>query len=137
MYELSVTPSRARALTSSGNTGSSEKGPTTHYTLDFGVPLNQIKLDVQTDGSGHAQLEVKVVAYDDEGKQLSMTGQRGLLNIPPEGLPEARESGIHLEEGLDLPCNTDVHLRTGVYDLDSGNAGTLGVRVRTKASGAK
>lgn len=137
VYELSITPSRVRALASSGKDGSSEKGPTTHYTLDFGVPLNQIKLDAQADGSGHAELEVKVVAYDDEGKQLSMTGQRGLLNIPPEGLPEARQSGVHFEEELDLPSNTDVHLRTGVYDLNSGNAGTLGVRVRTQAGGPK
>jgi VWFA-related protein len=135
VYKLSVTSSSAKSSGSSVNAGSNPKGPTTHYTLDYGVSLNQIKLDVQPDGSRYAQLEVKAVAYDDAGKPLNMTGQRGLLNITPEGFQEARESGVHFQEELDLPSNTDVHLRTGVYDLNSGNAGTLGVRVHTQAAG--
>ena len=136
VYKLSVTPSSAKSSGSSGNAVSNPKGPTTHYTLDFGVSLNQIKLDVQPDGSRRAQLEVQAVAYDDAGKPLNMSGQRGLLNITPEGFQEARESGVHFQEELDLPSNTDIHLRTGVYDLNSGNAGTLGVRVHTQAAGA-
>jgi VWFA-related protein len=135
IYKLSVTPSSARSSASSGNAVSNPKGPTAHYTLDFAVSLNQIKLDVQPDGSRHAQLEVKAVAYDDAGTPLSMTGQRGLLNMTAEGFREARESGVHFQEELDLPANTYIHLRTGVYDLNSGNAGTLGVRVRTQAAG--
>ena len=126
VYQLSVTPSSAKSSGSSGNAVSNPKGPTTHYTLDFGVSLNQIKLDVQPDGSRRAQLEVKAVAYDDAGKPLNMAGQRGLLNITPEGFQEAQESGVHFEEELDLPSNTDIHLRTGVYDLNSGNAGNSG-----------
>ncbi len=136
VYKLSITPSSAKSPGSSGNAGSNSKGPTTHYTLDYGVSLNQIKLDVQPDGSRRAQLEVKAVAYDDAGKPLNAAGQRGLLNIPPEGFQEAQESGVHLQEELDLPANTDIHLRTGVYDLNSGNAGTLGVRVRAQATGS-
>ena len=132
VYQLSVTPSSAKSSGSSGNA----KGPTTHYTLDYGISVTQIKLDVQPDGSRRAQLEVKAVAYDDDGKPLNMAGQRGLLNITPEGFREAQESGVHFEEELDLPSNTDIHLRTGVYDLNSGNAGTLGVRVHTQVAGS-
>ena len=135
VYKLSVTPSSVKPSGSSGNAASNPKGPTTHYTLDYGVSLNQVKLDVQPDGSRRAQLEVKAVAYDDAGKPLDMTGQRGLLNITPEGLQEARVSGVHFQEELDLPSNTDIHLRTGVYDLSSGNAGTLGVKVHTQVAG--
>ncbi len=136
IYKLSVSPSSAGPSGKSGSAVANLKGPTTHYALDFGVSLYQIKLDVQPDGSRRAQLEVKAVAYDDAGKPLNMTGQRGLLNITPEGFQEARESGVHFQEELDLPSNTDIHLRTGVYDLNSGNAGTLGVRVHTQAAGA-
>ncbi len=136
VYKLSVTPSSAKSSGSSGNAVSNPKGPTTHYTLDYGVSLDQIKLGVQPDGSRRAQLEVKAVAYDDAGKPLNMAGQRGLLNITPEGFQEAQVSGVHFELELDLPSNTDIHLRTGVYDLNSGNAGTLGVRVRTQATGS-
>ena len=66
-----------------------------------------------------------------------MEGQRGLLNITPEGFQEARETGVHFQVELDLPSNTDIHLRTGVYDLNSGNAGTLGVRVHTQVADSK
>jgi len=135
VYQLSVTPSSAKSSGSSGTGVSNPKGPTTHYTLDYAISLNEIKLDVQPDGSRRAQLEVKAVAYDDAGKPLNLAGQRGILNITPEGFREAQESGVHFEEELDLPSNTDIHLRTGVYDLNSGNAGTLGVRVHTQAAG--
>ena len=98
VYKLSITPSSAKSSGSSGNAVSNPKGPTTHYTLDFGVSLNQIKLDVQPDGSRRAQLEVKAVAYDDAGKPLNVAGQRGLLNITPGGFQEAQKSGVHFEE---------------------------------------
>jgi VWFA-related protein len=136
VYKLSITPSSAKSPGSFGNAVSNPKGPTSHYTLDYGVSLDQIKLDVQPDGSRRAQLEVKAVVYDDAGTPLNMAGQRGLLNIPPEGFKEAQESGIHFEVELDLPSNTEIHLRTGVYDLNSGSAGTLGVRVHTQAAGS-
>ncbi len=135
IYKLSVSPSSARPSGKSGNAVTNLKGPTTHYALDFGVSLYQIKLDVQPDGNRRAHLEVRAVAYDDAGKPLNMTGQRGILNLSPEAFKEVQKSGIQLHEELDLPSNIEVHLRTGVYDLNSGNAGTLGVRVHTQAAG--
>jgi hypothetical protein len=96
-----------------------------------------VKLDVQPDGNRRAQLEVRAIAYDDAGKPLNMTGERGFLNLTPEALQEAQKSGIHFHEELELPSNIVIHLRTGIYDLNSGNAGTLGVKVRTQATGSK
>ena len=84
IYKLSVNPSSAKPSGSSGNAVTNLKGPTTHYVLDFDVSPDQIKLDVQPDGNRHAQLEVRAVAYDDTGKPLNMTGQRGLLNYRPK-----------------------------------------------------
>ena len=136
IYKLSVNPSGANPSGSPGNAAINPKGPTTHYTLDFGVSLYQVKLDVQPDGNRRAQLEVRVVAYDDAGKPLNMTGQQGILNFTPEAFKEVQKTGIQLHEELDLPSNIEVHLRTGVYDLNSGNAGTLGVRVSTQATGS-
>ena len=137
IYVLSVNPSSAKASGSSGKAVTHLKGPTTHYALDFGVWPEAVKLDVQPDGVRRAQLEVRVVAYDNTGKPLNMTGERGSLKLTPEAFQEAQKSGIHFHEELDLPSNADVHLRTGIYDLNSGNAGTLGVKMRTQASGSK
>jgi len=114
IYKLSVIPSSAGPSGKSGNAVTNLKGPTTHYKLDFGVSLYQIKLDVQPDGDRRAQLEVRAVAYDDAGKPLDMTGHRGFLNLSPEAFKEFQKSGIQLHEELDLPSNIEVHLRTGV-----------------------
>ncbi|HZD30619.1 MAG TPA: VWA domain-containing protein, partial [Candidatus Angelobacter sp.] len=137
IYVVSLNPSSAKPSGGSGNAVSKLKGPTTHYALDFGVWPDSVKLDVQPDGNRRAQLEVRAIAYDDAGKPLNMTGERGSLKLTAEAFQEAQKSGIHFHEELDLPSNTNVHLRTGIYDLNSGNAGTLGVKVRTQATGSK
>lgn len=79
----------------------------------------------------------RAVAYDDCGKPLNMTGQRGFVNLTPKALEDALKVGIHIHEELDLPSKADVHLRTGVYDLNSGKAGTFGLRVPAEAASAK
>jgi hypothetical protein len=40
---------------------------------------------------------------------------------------------VHLE--IDIPPG-DIYLRTGIYDLNSGNAGTLGIPLATVTASA-
>ena len=83
-------------------------------------------------GIAALNLEVRAIAYDDTGKPLNMTGQRGSVNLTPKAFEEALKIGLHLHEDLDVPANANIHFRTGVYDMNSGNAGTLGIRVHTE-----
>ena len=137
VYKLSVTPSGSKPASSSGNALADFRGPGTHYVFDFAVSMYQLKLELLPDGNRRANLEVRAVAYDDSGKPLNMTGQRGSLNLTPKAFEEALKVGVHLHEELDVPANANVHFRTGVYDMNSGNAGTLGIRMHTEAAGAK
>lgn len=66
--------------------------------LDFGVWPDAVKLNVQPDGNRRAELDVRAVAYDDAGKPLNMTGERGSLKLTPEAFQEAQKSGIHFHE---------------------------------------
>jgi hypothetical protein len=61
-----------------------------------------------------------------------MTGERGPVILTPVALEEAKKAGIHLHQELDVPSGVDIHLLTGIYDLSSGRAGTLGLRIRTE-----
>ena len=40
-------------------------------------------------------------------------------------------AGLQLHEEIDVPAG-EVYLRTGVFDLESGNCGTLGIPLRTE-----
>ena len=132
VYKLSVTPSSEKAASSSSTALTDFKGPGTHYAFDFAVSLYQLKLELLPDGNRRANLEVRVVVYDHTGKPLGMTGERGPVILTPNAFEDAKKAGIHLRQEVDLPSNADIHLRTGVYDLGSGRAGTLGLRIRTE-----
>jgi len=137
VFKLSVTPSGAKPSASSSNALADFKGSATRYAFDFAVSLYQLKLELLPDGNRRANLEVRVVAYDHTGKPLGMTGESGPVILTPSALEDAKKAGIHLHQELDVPSNADIHLRTGVYDLNSGRAGTLGLRPQTEIVDAK
>ena len=132
VYKLNVTATGTKPASSSGNALTDFKGPATHYAFDFAVSLYQLNLELLPDGNRRANLELRVVAYDDTGKPLAMAGEGGPVILTPNALEEAKKTGIHLHQELDVPSNSYIHLRTGVYDLTSGHAGTLGLRIRTE-----
>lgn len=137
VYKLNVTPTDTKPASSSGNERSDFKGPVTRYAFDFAVSLYQLKLELLPDGNRRANLEVRVVAYDRTGKPLAITGERGPVILTPTALEEAKKIGIHLRQELEVPSNADIRLRSGVFDLNSGRAGTLGLRLRTEIANAK
>lgn len=130
IYTLQVNPgATASAKTADGS--SSIKGPTTTYRLDFGISPYHLKIDTLPDGKRHIQLAVRVIVYDLAGKPLNMVGSGGSLTLTPAALAEVQANGIHIPLDIELPVNANVHLRSGVYDMASRNAGTLGIRLRT------
>ncbi len=137
VYNLSVNPSNAKPSTRSGQMLTDFKGPVAHYALDFAVSLYQVKVDRLANGDRRAQLEVRAIAYDDADKPLSITGERGFVTLTPPALKDALKFGIHLHEEIDVPANAHIHLRTGVFDLNSGRAGTLGIRLLTETANSK
>jgi VWFA-related protein len=130
VYTLSVSAETGPSATTSG-VSFATKGSTTTYTLDLGIPLLGVKADVLPNGKRRVQLVVRAIAYDGSGKPLNMTGANGALVLTPEEVAQAESSGIHIPLKLELPANVNVHLRSGVYDAGTGNAGTLGIRLWT------
>ena len=107
IYKLSVNPLSANSSAKAVNAASALKGPITNYALDFGISLHQVKLDVLPDGNRRVNLEVRAIAYDDTGKPLNMTGQRGSLNLTPKAFEEALKLAfIFTRNWMFLPTRT-------------------------------
>jgi hypothetical protein len=76
-----------------------------------------------------------LVAYDRSGKIVNISKRTTGFALTPEGYAEAQSAGLPLHIEIDVPPG-DIYLRTGVYDLNSGNAGTLGFPLRPPTSAA-
>jgi VWFA-related protein len=109
------------------------KGPFTRFGVDLSVSLQDLALDSTPDGVKHGRLEVILVAYDRTGKIINISKRTSRFALPPKELPILQAKGLPLHLEIDVPPG-DIYLRTGIYDLNSGNAGTLGFPLGTVAA---
>ncbi len=102
------------------------QGPFTRFGVDLAVSLQNFSLDSAPDGVKHGRLEVILVAYDRTGKIINISKRTSRLALPPEDFSNLQAKGLPVHLEIDVPPG-DIYLRTGIYDLNSGNAGTLGI----------
>jgi hypothetical protein len=60
---------------------------------------------------------------------LNSFRKKSEIVLEPKAYLEVLQVGLQMRREIDLP-EGDVLLRTGIYDLNSGKAGTLGTWVR-------
>ena len=101
------------------------KGPFMRYGVDVLVSLNGFALETTPDNVRHGRLEAMLVAYDREGKIINIVKKASRLAWNREVYAELQAKGLPFHLEIDVPPR-DVYLRSGIYDLGSGNAGTLG-----------
>jgi hypothetical protein len=128
IYEIRVLPSTPQPPPDTPHIGSNAelKGPVTRYGVDFAISAQDLKLDPTPDGGRHGNIEVMLVAYDREGKPLNLVESRNQLVMPPKIYADVLKVGLQIHKEIDVP-KEDIYLRTGIYDMDSDAAGTLGV----------
>lgn len=132
LYKVLVQPSNPQPSADAPRAGSNSeiKGPVTRYGVDFAVAADDLKLDQAPDAVRHGAIEVMLVAYDREGKPLNLVVGRSEIQIPAKDYPNVQRGGLQIHKEIDIPQGDNAFLRTGVYDLKSNNAGTLGVPLR-------
>jgi VWFA-related protein len=104
------------------------KGPLIRYSLDFAISAQDLRLENSADGVRHGNIEVMVVAYDPDGALLNSFRKKSEIVLDPKAYLEVMQVGLQMHRELDVPEGTAL-LRAGIYDLNSGNAGTLGTWV--------
>jgi hypothetical protein len=127
VYKVRVLPSNPQPPPGAPRAGSNAelKDPVTRYGVDFAVSVQDLKLDPTPDGGRHGNIEVMLVAYDREGKPLNFEVTRGDLVLQPNVYADLLKVGLQIHREIDVP-GEDVYLRTGIYDIGSDAAGTLG-----------
>jgi VWFA-related protein len=126
-YEIQANPLQPQPTPDARRAGlnSELKGPFTRYGVDLAVSLENFALDSAPDGVKYGRLEAILVAYDRAGKIVNISKRTSRLALPPQDFPTLQAKGLPLHLEIDVPPG-DIYLRTGIYDLNSGNAGTLG-----------
>lgn len=104
------------------------KGPLVRYSLDFAISAQDLTLENSADGVRHGNIEVMVVAYGPDGALLNSFRKKSEIVLNPNAYQEVLQVGLQMHRELDVPEGA-VLLRTGIYDLHSGKAGTLGTWV--------
>ncbi|HXJ91062.1 MAG TPA: VWA domain-containing protein [Candidatus Binatia bacterium] len=128
LYKILIQPTNPQPSADAprAGTNSQMKGPLTRYGVDFAVTPGDLRLDKSSDDIHQGDIEVMLIAYDSEGKPLNLVVARSEIRISAKDYPKVLQGGLQMHKEIDIP-NGNIFLRTGIYDLKSGQAGTLGV----------
>jgi VWFA-related protein len=128
LYKIKVLPSDPQPPPDAPRIGNNPelKGPFTRYSVDFAIAPQDLKLDSTPEGGRHGNIEIVLLAYDREGKPLNFVVTKGDVNLDAKLYANVQQVGLQIHKEIDVPKEY-VYLRTGIYDLKSNAAGTLGV----------
>jgi hypothetical protein len=130
VYKVRVWPLNPQPAPNAPHLGSNTelKAPLTRFGVDFAVAVQDLRLEPTVDGGRYGTIEVMLVAYDREGKPLNFVVTKGELILKPTVYTGLLSVGLQMHKEIDVPKEAD-YLRTGIYDLGSAAAGTLGFSV--------
>jgi VWFA-related protein len=128
LYKIRVLPMNPQPAPDAARAGINTelKGPLVRYGLDFAVSVHDLWLQTSPDGIRRGNIEVTFIAYDRTGKPLNLVSDSRKIALQPQVYAALQQKGLQLHGEIDVPAG-DVYLRTGIYDLNSSKAGTLGV----------
>jgi len=109
------------------------KGPVVRYGFDFAIAPEDLRLDAGADGMRRGDIEVMIVAYDRNGVALNSFRKKSEIILDPQMYAQVMQVGLQMHREMDVPVG-EVFLRTGIYDLNSSKAGTLGIALGAGAA---
>jgi hypothetical protein len=96
------------------------------YGVDITISLDDLTIQKTPTGARHAIVEILLVAYDRDGRPLNLKAETAEIHLTPKVYEDPRRLNLQLHLETDVP-QVGSFVRTGVYDLNSGKAGTLGI----------
>jgi VWFA-related protein len=132
MYKVRVQPVTVPRTEQAGSIEELRQRPV-RYGLDFAISPQDLRLETTSDGVRHGGVEVTVIAYDRDGKALSVVSKKSEIALKPDVYMDLMRVGLQVHKEIDVPGG-EVYLRTGVYDLNSSKAGTLGIALGGRAA---
>jgi VWFA-related protein len=130
LYGVRVVPAAQQPAPGAKRVGDNSKlaGPVTRYTVDFMIRWTDVALSPAPDGTRTGKILVELMAYDRDGNAVNWVGETQGMSMDAKAYEAMQKSGVPAHLEIDLP-NSDVTLETGVYDWDTGKAGTLEIPI--------
>ena len=132
LYKVRLSPKNPQPAPNAPRAGSNTelKPPFTRYDVEFAVSLKDIAMGLPSDAVRRGHIEVMLIAFGHDGKIVNLLKRSSKLAMDPKVYAATQTVGLQVHEEIDLPPG-DIYLRTGIYDLNSGSCGTIGVPVGT------
>ncbi len=139
LYAVRLLPASPQPPATAPRAGKNARltGPVKHYSADFLIRWTDVKLDAAADGKHTGKIQVELLAYDRDGNALNWTGGTEAMDLTPDLFAAIEKSGMPAHVEIDLPADKDVFLETGVYDWQTGKAGTLEIDVSAEPGKVK
>jgi VWFA-related protein len=135
LFGARVAPASPQPAPNATRAGKNPKltGPVTRYSIDLMIRWRDVKLEPAAEGMHTGKLQLSMMAYDRDGNAVNWAGATMGMNLKPDIYAAIQKSGVPAHMEIDVP-NTDVWLEIGVYDWNSGKAGTLEVPLHPTAA---
>jgi hypothetical protein len=101
------------------------KAPFTRYDVNFAVALPDIAMGLDANGTRRGRIEIMLIAFGPGGNILNMVRKRSNLAMDSKVYEATQQVGMQIHEEIDVPPG-EIYLRAGIYDMNSGNCGTVG-----------
>jgi VWFA-related protein len=126
LYAVRVEPANPQPAANAERAGANARlaKPYTRYTIDFLIQSKDLHLEAASDGNRHGQVQIELLDYDRNGKALNWIGNTANFNLKPATFASIEKSGLRAHMEIDIPQG-EAWLATGVYDWNTGKAGTL------------
>jgi hypothetical protein len=137
LYGVRVVPQNPHPTPNASHAGKNPKlvCPCTRYDIDFMIRWTDISLLSTDDVHHHGRIEAGLMAYDRDGNAVNWSALTQGMNLEPDVYTEIQKSGVPAHMEIDLP-NSDIYLATGIYDWNTGKAGTLEVPLNVGVTAA-
>ena len=137
LYGVRMVPAKPQPEPNAPRAGMNPKltGPVTRYDVEFLIRWTDVKLETTAKETHSGKIQIELLAYDRDGNPVNWIGGTQVMNLKPENYSAIQKSGIQARAEIDLP-NTAVYLVTGVYDWNTGKAGTLEIPIQRATQSA-
>lgn len=100
------------------------KPPVQRYLVDFSVDPHGLAWTAAPGGSAHAEFELVMVAWNEDGQRVNYTDQAFGPTLNPRQSAAALRSGIPLHQEIDLPPGR-IYLHLAIHDLRNQHIGAM------------
>jgi VWFA-related protein len=127
LFKVQVVPKSPQPPANAPRAGNNTKlkAPFTRYDVNFAAALPDIAMGLDANGTRHGRIEIMIVAFGPGGNILNIVRKRSNLTMDPKVYEATQQVGMQVHEEIDAPLG-EIYLRAGIYDVNSGNCGTVG-----------